>query len=88
MPGLSRKLVEHRLPIKASSRPYKKGAQNFKLEIIIRVKEEVDQLLQAEFIQPCRYADCVSNIIRVEKKTTGKMRICVDFRNVTPTFCK
>jgi hypothetical protein len=42
MPGLSRKLVEHRLPIKASFRPYKKGAQNFKPEIIIRVKEEVD----------------------------------------------
>jgi hypothetical protein len=26
MPGLSRELIEHRLPIKASFRPYKKGA--------------------------------------------------------------
>jgi hypothetical protein len=31
------------------------------------VKEEMDQLLQAEFIQPCRYADWVSNIVPVEK---------------------
>jgi hypothetical protein len=46
------------------------------------VKEEVDRLLQAGFIQPCRYADWVSNIIPVEKKNTGKIRICVDFRNI------
>jgi hypothetical protein len=46
------------------------------------VKEEVDRLLQAGFIQPCCYADWVSNIILVEKKNTGKIRICVDFRNL------
>jgi hypothetical protein len=45
------------------------------------VKEEVDRLLQAEFIQPCCYADWVSNIVLVEKKNTRKIRICVDFRN-------
>jgi hypothetical protein len=45
------------------------------------VKEEVDRLLQADFIQPCRYADWVSNIVPVEKKNMGKIRICVDFRN-------
>jgi hypothetical protein len=46
------------------------------------VKEEVDRLLQAEFIQPCRYADWVFNIVPVEKKNTGKIWICVDFRNL------
>jgi hypothetical protein len=46
------------------------------------VKEEVDWLLQAGFIQPCRYADWVSNIVPVEKKNIGKIRICVDFRNL------
>jgi hypothetical protein len=56
MPKLSRELIEHLLPIKAGFRPYKQGAQDFKPEIIERVKEEVDQLLQAGFIQPCRYA--------------------------------
>jgi hypothetical protein len=44
MPGLSRELIEHRLLIKADFRPYKQGAQNFKLEIIERVKEEVGWL--------------------------------------------
>jgi hypothetical protein len=82
MPGLSRELIEHRLPIKSGFRPYKQGTQNFKPEIIERVKEEVDQLLQAGFIQPCRYADWVSNIVSVEKKNTGKIWICVDIRNL------
>jgi hypothetical protein len=39
-------------------------------------------LLQVGFIQPCRYADWVSNIIPVEKKNTEKIWICVDFRNL------
>jgi hypothetical protein len=46
------------------------------------VKVEVDRLLQAGFIQPCRYTDWVSNIVPVEKNNTGKIRICVDFRNL------
>jgi hypothetical protein len=54
MPGLSRELVEHQLPIKAGFGPYKRGAQIFKPEIVGRVKEEVDWLLQAGFTQPCR----------------------------------
>jgi hypothetical protein len=82
MPGLSREPTKHRLPIKASFRLYKQGAQNIKPEIVGRVKEEVDQLLQARFIQPCRYANWVSNIVSVEKKNTEKIRICVDFRNL------
>jgi hypothetical protein len=45
MPRLSRDLVEHRLSIEASFRPYKQGAQNFKPEIVGRVKEDVDRLL-------------------------------------------
>jgi hypothetical protein len=80
--GFSRELIKHWLPIQAGFRPYKQGAQNFKPEIIGRVKEEVHWLWQAGFIQPCRYADWVSNIIPVEKKNTGKIRICVDFRNL------
>jgi hypothetical protein len=87
MPGLSMELIEHRLPIKAGFRPYKQGAWNFKPEIIGRMKEEVDQLLQARFIQPCRYVDWVSNIVPV-KKNMGMIRICVDFRNLNWTIPK
>jgi hypothetical protein len=58
MPGLSRELVEHRLPIKVGFGLYKQGTQNIKPKIIRRVKEEVDQLLRAGL--PCCFADWVT----------------------------
>jgi hypothetical protein len=66
MPRLSRELVEHRLSIKAGFRPNKQGVRNFKPEIIGRVKDEVDQLLQVGFIHPCRYAYWVSATSRLK----------------------
>jgi hypothetical protein len=74
--------VEHLLPTRAGFRPYIQAARNFKTEIVGRVKEEVDRLLQAGFIRPCRYTEWVSNVVLVEKKNTGKVRICVNFRNL------
>jgi hypothetical protein len=38
---------------------------------------------------PCRYAKWVSNIVPVEKKNTGKIRVCIDFCNLnkaTPKY--
>ena len=75
MPGLSRELVEHRLPIKSGFRPYKQPARRFNPDIHDRVKDEVERLLEAGFIRPCRYAEWVSNIVPVEKKDTGKIRV-------------
>jgi hypothetical protein len=46
------------------------------------VKEEINQLLQAGFIQPCRYAEWVSNIVPVTKKDSEKIRVCIDFRDL------
>jgi hypothetical protein len=46
------------------------------------VKEEVNRLLHAKFIRPCRYADWISNIVPIEKKGTKKLRVCIDFRDL------
>jgi hypothetical protein len=72
MPGLSRDLVEHHLPIKPGFRPYKRPRRNFNPDIYDRVKEEVNQLLDAKFIRPYFYTDCISNIVPVEKKRNKK----------------
>jgi hypothetical protein len=45
-------------------------------------KEEVERLLDAGFIQPCRYAEWVSNIIPMKKKNTGKIWVCINFCNL------
>jgi hypothetical protein len=41
----------------------------------------VERLLDARFIRPCRYAEWIFNIVPVEKKNTGKIQVCIDFRN-------
>ena len=63
MPGLSRDLVEHRLPIKAGFKPYKQSARRFNPSIYDRIKEDINRLLDAGFIRSCRYADWISNIV-------------------------
>jgi hypothetical protein len=72
MPGLSRNLVEHRLPIKAGFRPYKQPARRFNPSIYDRIKEEINRLLDAGFIRSCRYVDWISNIMPVEKERFGQ----------------
>jgi hypothetical protein len=47
-----------------------------------RVKEEVERLLDVGFIRPCRYVKWVSDIVPMEKKDTGKIQVCIDFRNL------
>ena len=57
MPGLSRDLVEHWLPIKTGFRPYKQPARRFYPAMKDRIKEEINRLLEAGFIQSYRYAE-------------------------------
>jgi hypothetical protein len=82
MSGLSQELVEYRLPIESSFRPYKQPARRFNPIVHDWVKEEVERLLDVGFIQPCQYAEWVSNIVLIEKKNTGKIWVCIDFRNL------
>jgi hypothetical protein len=82
MPGLSRELVEHKWLIKPGFRPYRQPPRNFNPVLYGCIKEEVDRLLKDKFIQPCRYAEWVSNIVPVEKENTNKIIVCVDFRDL------
>ena len=74
--------MEHRFPIKAGFRPYKQSAKKFNPKTYDRIKEEIGRLLEANFIRPCRYAKWISNIVPVEKKGSGKLRVCIHFRDL------
>ena len=78
MPSLSHNLVEHRLPIKAGFRPFKQPSRCFNPAMYDRIKEETNRLLDVGFIRSCRYAKWISNIVPVEKKDSGKIRVCID----------
>jgi hypothetical protein len=82
MSGLSRELVEHRLSIKDGFKPYKQPVRSLNPDIYDCVKEEVNQLLESNFIRPCWYINWISNIVLIEKKGTSKIRVCIDFYNL------
>ncbi|GKV52448.1 hypothetical protein SLEP1_g59025 [Rubroshorea leprosula] len=44
MPGLDRKLVEHKLPIAEGFRPYKQPPRRMSVEVTLKVKEEIERL--------------------------------------------
>ncbi|KAK1616950.1 hypothetical protein QYE76_022467 [Lolium multiflorum] len=52
-----------------------------KAEILVEVKKEIQKMLDAGFIRPCRYAEWISNVVPVEKKD-GRWRVAIDFRNL------
>jgi len=88
MPGLSRDLVEHQLPIKAGFRPYKQPTRCFNPVMYDGIKEEINHLLIAGFIRSCHYAEWISNIVLVEKNDSGKIRVSIDFRDLNKVTSK
>ncbi|WJX50210.1 hypothetical protein P8452_36545 [Trifolium repens] len=86
MPGLSRKLVEHELPVRTDKKPVKQLPRRFAPEITSKIKEEIERLLRSKFIRTARYVEWLANIVSVIKKN-GSLRVCIDFRdlnNATP----
>jgi len=81
MPGLDRSIVEHQLPLKKGFRPFQQRARQMKAEVLEEVKKEVEKMLDAGFIRPCRYAEWISSVVPVQKKD-GRWRVCVDFRDL------
>src|ERR1044072_1270847 len=81
MPGLKRKLVEHRLPIKDGKKPIKQTPRRFTPAVLTNIKAEVERLLRCKFIRTTRYVEWLANIVLVIKKN-GSLRICIDFRDL------
>ena len=79
--GLERSIVEHKLPIKPGYKPVKQQPRRMTLEATIKVKEEIKRLLKVGFIRIARYVEWLSNIVPIIKKN-GKLRVCIDYRNL------
>ncbi|XP_072054908.1 uncharacterized protein [Arachis hypogaea] len=87
MPGLDHSLVEHRLALKPNARHVKQTPRRFAPEINVKIKEEMERLIKAKFIRTDRYVEWVSNIVPVMKKN-GKLRVCIDFRDLNNATSK
>ena len=87
MSGLDKSLVEHRLPIKPEFHPFQQPPRRMSKKVKMKVKEEIGKLLKAKFIRPTRYVQWLANIVPVMKKN-GKLRVCVDFRDLNVVTLK
>ncbi|KAF7154367.1 hypothetical protein RHSIM_Rhsim01G0137700 [Rhododendron simsii] len=87
MPDLNRSLVEHKIPIKKDFVPYQQIPRQMTPEVQREVKKEMERLFKAKFIRPVKYVEWISNIVPVINKN-GKVRICIDFRNLNTTSPK
>ena len=82
MLGLDKGLMEHSLPIWPSFYHFQQPPRSMSKEVELQVKEEIEKLfLKAKFIRPIRYGQWLENIVPMMKKN-GKLRVCVDYRDL------
>ena len=68
MPGLNPDIVQHRLSLNHGCSPVKQKLRRMKLEMSLKIKEEVKKQFDAGFFVVARYPEWVANIVQVPKK--------------------
>ena len=81
MLGLDTDIVVHRLPLREECAPVKQKLRRVKLEMLLKIKEEVKKQLNAGFLEVAKYPQWVANIVPKPKKD-GKVWMCVDYRHL------
>jgi hypothetical protein len=67
MPGIPRKVIEHKLSIDPSYKPVKEKERRYTPERRETIRQEVKRLLEAGFIRPVDYPSWLANSVLVEK---------------------
>jgi len=57
MPGLSRNVVELKLPIQPDKKPVKQLSRRLSPQIMSKIKEKIERLLKSKFIRTVRYVE-------------------------------
>jgi len=79
--GIPPKLAQHRFEIDTSIPPAHQARYTLNPNYVIVIKQDIDKLLVARFIQPIKEATWLSPIVVVLKKN-GKLKIYVDFKKL------
>ncbi|RDX88539.1 hypothetical protein CR513_29847, partial [Mucuna pruriens] len=82
MPSLDTAIVEHRLPLIPNTVPVQQQLRRMKSEVALKIKEGVEKKWNIGFFAVAEYPQWVTNIVLVPKKD-GKVRMCVDYRDLT-----
>jgi hypothetical protein len=81
MPGLDTNIVVHKLPLREGCPPVKQKLRRTRPDMAMKIKEEVQKQWDAGFLAVTNYPPWVANIVPVPKKD-GKVRMCVDYRDL------
>jgi len=80
-PGLDTDIVVHRLPLKPECLPVKQKLRRTRPDMALKIKEEMHKQIDVGFLVTSKYPQRLANIIPVLKKD-GKVRMCVDYRDL------
>jgi len=76
IPSLKRSMVSHTHVV-----PIKQKLRRMRIEWLLKIKEEITKQLMVGFIKSVHQAEWIANVVPIPKKD-GKVRMCVDFRDL------
>src|SRR3954463_7081123 len=79
MPEIPREFAEHALRIKPNTKPVKQALRRFSEPEHRAIGEEVNRLLDAQFIRETKKDTWIASPVLVPKKDTDVLRMCVDY---------
>ena len=85
MSGIDPSVITHCLNVHPSFKPVRQKKIVFAPEWDNSIKEEVQNLTIAKFIQEIYYPDWLANVVMV-KKANGKWRMCVNFTDLNKVY--
>jgi len=87
MLGIDPNIVVHEIKTYPDAKPIRQRLRPVHPRKAIAIKLEFEKLLKVDFIYPMALTDWVSNLVLVNKKQ-GKIRVCVDYRDINKDFPK
>ena len=87
MVGIDIDIIQHCIPIDPTMKVVKQKLRRMKPEWTLKIKEEVEKQYNAGFLRVVNYPEWLANVVPVLKKD-GKVRMCVDFRDLNKVSLK
>ena len=81
MPGVDRGIAKHSIPTNPNMKPITQKLRRMRSKWALLIKEEIAKQLKAKFLEVIEHPKWLANIVPVPKKD-GRVRICVDFRDL------
>ncbi|XP_074324126.1 uncharacterized protein LOC141661044 [Apium graveolens] len=81
MPGIDPNLITHRFNVDPTRKGVKQNKRTYAPDRLEAIKQEVEKLLEAGFIEEVQFPEWLANPVMV-KKANGKWRMCIDFTDL------